>query len=290
MAAVQPVLHVGCPMWAHRPWAGRFLPATTPSGRELHPYSRLVNAVEGNTTFYASPARSTVVKWAEQAHPDFRFVFKVPRTITHELRLRDADAEIAAFVELMSPLGDLIGGMTLQLPASFAPVDLGVLESQIRRLPSGIAWSVEVRHPAFFAGPTRLALDRMLARNEVERVLLDSRTLFRQPPRTDAGRETWSRKPRVPALTEALTDRPVVRFIGSDDPALTAEGLHEWHPIVAAWLAEGRTPTFFVHTPDNADSPGLARAFHAEVGLLVPELAPLPEPLPIEQAEQGSLF
>jgi uncharacterized protein YecE (DUF72 family) len=206
------------------------------------------------------------------------------------LRLRDADAEIAAFVDLMSPLGPLVGGMTLQLPASFAPVDLGVLESQIRRLPGGIAWSVEVRHPAFFEGPTRRALDRMLARNEVERVLLDSRTLFRQPPRTDAGRETWSRKPRVPALTEALTDRPVVRFIGSDDPALTVAGLQEWQPIVADWLHEGRTPTLFVHTPDNADSPGLARAFHAEVGLLVSELAPLPDPLPLVEAEQGSLF
>jgi hypothetical protein len=47
---------------------------------------------------------------------------------------------------------------------------------------------------------------------------------------------------------------------------------------------------FFVHTPDNGDSPGLARSFHAEVGLLVPGLAALPEPLPIEVAEQGALF
>lgn len=277
-------------MWAHRPWTGRFLPIGTPSGRELQPYSRVVNAVEGNTTFYASPAAGTVRKWAELAHPGFRFVFKVPKHVTHELRLRDADADIAAFVELMAPLGDLLGGMTLQLPASFAPVDLGVLESQIRRLPGGIAWSVEVRHPAFFEGPSRLALDRMLARNEVERVLLDSRTLFRQPPRSDAGREAWSRKPRIPALTEALTDQPIVRFIGSDDPDLTVEGLQEWQPIVADWLGEGRAPRFFVHTPDNADSPGLARAFHAEVGLLVLGLAPLPEPLPLVEAEQGSLF
>ncbi|MEZ5248651.1 MAG: hypothetical protein R2713_05345 [Ilumatobacteraceae bacterium] len=75
-----------------------------------------------------------------------------------------------------------------------------------------------------------------------------------------------------------------------DDPTVTADGLQEWQPIVADWLHEGRTPTFFVHTPDNADSPGLARTFHAEVGLLVPELAPLPDPLPLVVAEQGSLF
>ncbi len=277
-------------MWAHRPWIGTYLPAGTPQGRELYAYSRLLNAVEGNTTFYASPPPSTVGRWAQAAHHDFRFVFKVPKRVTHELRLRDADADIAAFVDLLAPLGPLVGGMTLQLPASFAPVDLGVLETQIRRLPSGVAWSVEVRHPAFFEGPHRAALERMLARNEVERVLLDSRALFHQPPRTDAGREAWSRKPRVPALAEALTDRPVVRFIGSDDPEVTAEGLQQWHAIVADWIAEGRTPTFFVHTPDNVDSPGLARAFHAEVALSVPELTPLPEPLPLVEAEQGSLF
>jgi uncharacterized protein YecE (DUF72 family) len=287
---MHPVLHVGCPMWAHRPWAGRFLPAGTASARELHAYSRFLNSVEGNTTFYASPAPTTVAKWAELAHPDFRFVFKVPRHITHELRLRNADADIAAFVELMAPLGDLVGGMTLQLPASFAPIDLGILESQIRRLPAGVRWSVEVRHPDFFEGRSRSALDRILARNEVERVLLDSRTLFARPPLTDAGRDAYGRKPRVPALTEPMTDHPIVRFIGADDHESTVSGLQEWQPIVADWLSEGRTPTFFVHTPDNADSPGLARAFHAEVGLLVPGLAPLPEPLPIEAAEQGTLF
>jgi uncharacterized protein YecE (DUF72 family) len=277
-------------MWAHRPWTGRFLPSATATGRELHAYSRFVNAVEGNTTFYAVPAPATVDRWAALAEPGFRFVFKVPRHITHELRLRDADAHLAAFVELMAPLGELIGGMTLQLPATFAPVDLGVLESQLRRLPSDVQWSVEVRHPAFFDGGGRLALDRMLARNEVERVLLDSRTLFAQPPRTEAAREAWGRKPRIPALTEPLTDRPIVRFIGSDDPDLTAAGLVEWQQIVADWLGEGRRPTFFVHTPDNADSPGFARSFHADVGLLVPGLTDLPEPLPIESAEQGSLF
>ncbi len=277
-------------MWAHRPWVGRFLPSATASGRELAAYSRFVNAVEGNTTFYASPSPSTVAKWAELAHPGFRFVFKVPRHITHELRLRDADVHIAAFVELMAPLGDALGGMTLQLPATFAPDDLGVLESQIRRLPSGVHWSVEVRHPGFFSGRPRFALDRLLARNEVERVLLDSRALFREPPRTEAGRDAYGRKPRVPALTEPMTDRPIVRFIGADDPVLTADGLQQWRPIVAGWVAEGRAPSVFVHTPDNADALGLARAFHADVGLLVPDLEPLTDPLPIVTADQQTLF
>ncbi len=87
-----------------------------------------------------------------------------------------------------------------------------------------------------------------------------------------------------------MTDRPIVRFIGADDPVLTADGLQQWRPIVAGWVAEGRAPSVFVHTPDNADALGLARAFHGEVGLLVPDLAPLADPLSIVTAEQQTLF
>jgi uncharacterized protein YecE (DUF72 family) len=32
-------LRVGCPMWAHRPWVGRFSPAGTKPGTELSLYA-----------------------------------------------------------------------------------------------------------------------------------------------------------------------------------------------------------------------------------------------------------
>jgi hypothetical protein len=48
---------------------------------------------------------------------------------------------------------------------------------------------------------------------------------------------------------------------------------------VAAWLREGRSPTVFIHTPDNVDALDLARRFHADVRSRLPELDPLPEPL-----------
>ena len=47
-------------MWANRDWVGRSLPADTPAGRELDAYARVVNAVEGNTTFYATPDTATI--------------------------------------------------------------------------------------------------------------------------------------------------------------------------------------------------------------------------------------
>lgn len=69
-------------------------------------------------------------------------------------------------------------------------------------------------------------------------------------------------------------------------------GWQPWVAVVADWLREGRTPTFFLHTPDNDEALGLARRFHDEVRSILPELRPLPEPLtagdPQEPSAQGS--
>ena len=44
-------LRVGCPMWAHKPWQGRYLPEKLGRGEQLSAYATWCNAVEGNTTF-----------------------------------------------------------------------------------------------------------------------------------------------------------------------------------------------------------------------------------------------
>jgi uncharacterized protein YecE (DUF72 family) len=277
-------------MWAQRSWVGRFLPHDTPVGRELWPYSHVLNAVEGNTTFYAAPPALSIAKWKQLAAPGFRFVFKVPRSITHDRRLREVHDDLREFVELMAPLDELIGGFTLQLPPTFGPSELGTLREVLERAPTEFRWSVEVRHHEFFGGDARRSLERLLVAHGAERVLLDTTALFHRTPITHEGREEWRTKPRVPLLAEALTDRPIVRFIGGDHPEFTDAGLAAWHVPVAEWLDEGRTPTVFVHTPDNSRSPVLARGFHDAIRTLVPELDPLPTPFTVLPPEQPSLF
>ena len=65
----------------------------------------------------------------------------------------------------------------------------------------------------------------------------------------------------------------------ADDPVATAAGWAPWVDRVVRWLTEGRSPTVFVHTPDNVDAPVLARRFHEEVRARIPGLAALPDPL-----------
>lgn len=280
-------LHVGCAMWTHRAWPGRLTPATSARER-LRAYAGWCNAVEGNTTFYATPSRDTVASWAQQTDPGFRFVLKLPRAITHEHRLDGAEGELRAFLTAIEPLGPRVHALWIQLPASFGPADTGALARFLHRLPAGHRYAVEVRHPGFFTGAGAAAeLERALAPVAAEWVPFDTTVFFAGPPASDAEREAWTRKPRMPLRDRALTDRPIVRYLGRDDAARTAEGWQHWVDVVAGWLREGRSPTMFVHTPDNADAPVLARRFHDEVRARVPQLAPLPDP---EPAEPGTLF
>jgi len=74
-----------------------------------------------------------------------------------------------------------------------------------------------------------------------------------------------------------------VRYLGRDADERTIEGWWPWADTVGM-AARGRSPTVFIHTPDNAEAP---RRFHDDVRAKLPGLEPLPEPIP---AEPPTLF
>ena len=279
------MLRVGAPMWAHPPWVGRFLSAAR-KGEELAEYAGWCNAVEGNTTFYGTPAATTVAKWADQAPADFRFAFKVPRIVTHDLRLRpEAHREVAGFLRRIDPLGERIGPVQLQLPPSFGPDSLDTLAAFVIGLPTSHRWVVELRHRAFFdGGEAHRRVDEGLASADVGRVVLDTRSLYATPPRSEASVEERRSKPNLPIVTDVMGAEPVVRVIGPDDIEANAEGLTTWVRRIVDWIDDGRRPYVFAHQPENLDSPALARRLHDAVRDEIVGLAPLPEPLPVAEA------
>jgi len=277
-----PALHVGCAMWTHRAWSRRLLPAQAASGpgERLRAYASWCTAVEGNTTFYATPSRDTVRAWAEQTDHAFRFVLKLPRTITHERRFVGVEAPLREFLDVIEPLGPRAHALWIQLPASFTPAAVPALATFVRGLPRSQRYAVEVRHPAFFTDQgASAALERVLVSAGAEWVPFDTTAFFARPPTSAAERDAWEKKPRVPARTRALTAAPIVRYLGRDDPEATVAGWARWVEAAAGWLREGRSPTVFIHTPDNVDAPVLARRFHDAVRARVPDLPPLPAPL-----------
>lgn len=277
------VLRVGCAMWAHAAWRGRQLPADLRRDEQLPAYASWCSAVEGNTTAYGLPSPDTVAAWAAGAPPGFRFLFKLPQDITHRRRLRDAAGDVAHVIDLLAPLGDRAEQLWIQLPPGFGPGDLGALAAFLAQVPAGPRWVVEVRHPDFFAGGgAERALIRLLEDRAAEWATFDTTTLFARPPTSDAERDGWTKKPRLPRRVVALGDRPVVRYLGRDDVEETIAGWQPWVPVVAGWLEEGRSPTVFVHTPDNVDALALARRFHDEVrAAATVAVDPLPEPMAV---------
>ncbi len=78
-------------------------PRTADAQERLRHYAGWCNAVEGNTTFYATPSRATVESWASQTPEHFRFAAKLPRTVTHGRQLNGAD--LRTFLHVIEPLG-----------------------------------------------------------------------------------------------------------------------------------------------------------------------------------------
>src|SRR3979490_1990961 len=67
-------------------------------GTHLERYSQSLRCAEINSSFYRPHAAATYAKWRDSTPPDFRFAVKLPRTMTHELKLQDARVPFVAFL------------------------------------------------------------------------------------------------------------------------------------------------------------------------------------------------
>jgi len=148
-------------------------------GSHLERYARVLRAVEINSTFHRPHRRSTFERWAASVPRGFRFSVKLPRTITHEMRLVKAGVAMDAFLEDLEPIRAQAGCLLVQLPPSLE-FDARIASTFFRALRSrfdaGIA--AEPRHATWFTP----AADTLLARSRVARVAAD-------PPRAAGGEE-----------------------------------------------------------------------------------------------------
>lgn len=250
-------LRFGLPMWFMEAWRGNVLTAGQVSRTALTDYSRAFASVEGNTTFYGLPAAERVRQWQAQVPPHFRFCFKLPRSVSHAADLLQAYAgERSQWQAFCAQLAQQLGVVTLQLPAEFSPSRLSELFDFIALLQqdSGAEVSVELRHSAFFnKGQEEQALLRGLQQLGAGRTVFDSRGLFADASTSDEVRDAQLKKPRMPVHPVATSRAPVVRFIGHSDWQQNLTYLSQWQQKLQQWLAEGRTPYFFIHTAGNTD-------------------------------------
>ncbi len=218
--------------------------------------------MEGNTTFYALPSELVIASWKAQLHPGFRFSFKLPKDVTHTGHLSSNDL-LLQFFERLEPLKDSLGPFMIQLPAGFDPSRFVELERFLNSIPSEYSYAVEVRHPVFFnKGDEERRLNHLLMSLNMNRVCFDSRSLFSRPARNQVEQDAQSKKPRLPVHAIATGDFPVVRFIGLGDMRCDEAYLEPWKQKLREWIAEGKRPYFFMHSPSNREVPHLAQTFH----------------------------
>ena len=151
-------LLLGTQGFAFDDWVGPFYPPETPKAAYLERYAERFATVEIDSTFYGTPRPSVVRGWYERTPLAFQFAAKFPRTITHDKKLVDAEAEADEFVDVMLGLGDKLAVLTLQFAYDFEPGHLALLDRFLDRLPQGPRYAVEVRNRKWLTAGLRQVL------------------------------------------------------------------------------------------------------------------------------------
>jgi len=146
---------VGCCGWSYKEWVGPFYYSRHHMFRQ---YSEFFSVAEVDSTFYRVPPPATFRALSRLSPPGFRFLAKLPRSVTHEARCEltpQARDELEQLLESLEPLGPRLFCLLVQLPPSFTyeegavrlPPLLEHLESMVEG--RGVRLAVEFRHPSW---------------------------------------------------------------------------------------------------------------------------------------------
>jgi uncharacterized protein YecE (DUF72 family) len=280
---------LGCAIWSYKDWTGDFFPVGSRAIDFLQLYSRRLTAVEGNTTFYSIPDAQTVQRWASETPDGFHFCLKLPRTITHAGLLTPTIPDTLAFLERMQGLHQRLGPFFAQLPPTYSPAQIDDLTTFLAAFPHGDrALALEVRHSDWFQEPHATELNTRLQQLGVGRVLLDTRPIYDSPD--DSQRYSERRKPRVPLQPTLTASFSLIRYISHPTLSQNQPYLQQWVTQVQQWLQAGIQLYFFVHCPDEQQSPTIARHFQHLLEHHNVPVPPLPWDAIKEPPTQLSLF
>lgn len=163
-------VYVGCAGWSlpREHWA-----AFAEEGTHLQRYASRFNAVEINSSFYHPHLPKTYARWAQSVPSVFRFSVKVPKRITHELRLQGCATALDEFLEQCLHLEQKLGCLLVQLPPSlrYEPaLATGFFTSLRQRFAGAVV--LEPRHPSWLDAVAML-LDMQIGRVNTDPAVID---------------------------------------------------------------------------------------------------------------------
>jgi uncharacterized protein YecE (DUF72 family) len=141
-------LLAGTSGYSYKEWLGHFYPEKLPANAMLRYYAERFSTVEINNTFYRMPSEAMLAQWLQEIPANFAFTLKAPRRITHDQRLKDAEANVAEFIRRARGLGDRLGVLLFQLP-HFLKKDIPRLRDFLTLLPSEQPVAFDFRHASW---------------------------------------------------------------------------------------------------------------------------------------------
>ena len=133
-------------------WETAFYPEGMKASEYLTFYATKFHTVEVDSTFYRTPALSTVKGWYAKTPANFVFALKVPQAITHEKVLVDCEEDLKHFLDTASVLGEKLGPILFQ----FGYFNKSAFKSQaeflarlkpfLAKLPRAYKFAVEIRN------------------------------------------------------------------------------------------------------------------------------------------------
>ncbi|MFZ6638910.1 DUF72 domain-containing protein [Undibacterium sp. TC4M20W] len=91
-----------------------------PALTHLQRYAQSLGGVEINSSFYRPHQAATYARWRASVPDEFRFSVKLPKAVTHILRLKNCDVELRKFVMEAEHLKEKLGCLLIQLPPSLS--------------------------------------------------------------------------------------------------------------------------------------------------------------------------
>jgi uncharacterized protein YecE (DUF72 family) len=267
---------IGTQGWNYAAWVGPFYPEGTRPADMLTRYAEAFPTVEVDSTFYAIPPESSVLGWARRTPDDFVFSLKLTRDITHERRLRDAQADTELFLERARLLGPRLGPILVQLGPDFAPSELPALEAFVPTLPADLRFAVELRQERWMRDDVLPKLLRLLSDHGIALALSDGPWLPRDAvldlaaaPTADFHYLRWMGPNRD------LVDYSHVQISRDDE-------IEEWLRVLQGLLSLEIDVYGYVNNHFEGHSPATARGIQRRLGIRPVD--------PREIGEQTTLF
>jgi uncharacterized protein YecE (DUF72 family) len=156
-------LFAGTSGFSYPAWKPAFYPKDVPAKKFLEYYATRLNSVEANYTFRRLAPASVFQGWLNATPPGFAFACKAYQTLTHIMKMKEAESFTEVFLSSLEPLraARRLGPVLFQFPPTFK-CDLDRLDAYLPLLPADIRFAFEFRNASWL---TDAVYERLSKRN-----------------------------------------------------------------------------------------------------------------------------